>query len=164
MAKIETIGVRTSGMAEVQFTYDLPETIEEAVEMFQPETVLEMFKRAFIIAAQANARKLMSAGLNAERIQETMAQWKPGVTVSTRSSVKALDPVKYLSESFDDFTPERQEEIMRLIQERFNRRTSAPTSNGTEGTSEGSTEPVTAGDETGEGGEYNPAEARRRNR
>lgn len=163
MSQSETIGVKTSGMAEVQFTYELPSNVEEAVQMFQPETVLEFFKRALIIAAQANARKLMSAGLNSERIQETMAQWKPGVTVSTRSSVKTIDPVKYLSESFDDFTPERQEEIMRLIQERFSKRAAVPTPNGSEAApAEPTPEDAAATVTESEG--YNPAEGRRRNR
>lgn len=159
MAKSETISVKTTmstGPAQVEFTYDMPESLEEAVQMFQSETVLEMFKRAFIIAAQANARKLISAGLNSERIQETMSQWKPGVTVSTRSSVKTIDPIKFFSENFDGFTPERQEEIMRLIQERFSKRGSTP--NGNEPEPVPSVEPSEV---TGEG-EYNPAEARRR--
>lgn len=166
MAKSEVIGVRTSGMPEVQFTYDLPESVEEAVEMFQQETVLDMFKRAFIIAAQANARKLMSAGLNSERIQETMSQWKPGVTVSTRSSVKTIDPIKFFSENFDGFTPERQEEIMRLIQERFNKRSSGEVGNGAAPITPVPETPESATQETTSEGtsesEYNPTESRRR--
>jgi len=171
--KAEQVSVKTTGKPEMEFSYNFSENIEEAVTMYGAENTHELFKRALTIAAQANARKMLSAGLTAERIQNDMSSWKPGVKLSGVSAVKTVDPVKVISENFDDWTPERQEEILRLIQERFAKRGATPevpTTNGSEGepTAEeiaAITEGVNGGEETPASdatAEYNPAEARRR--
>lgn len=115
----EEITVKTEGKPEVKFEYNLPDSTEEAVTMYEEKFAHAMLIRAITIAAQANARKMLSQGYTAERIQNEMELWKPGVSVSTRSAVKTVDPVKVITENFDDWTPERQEEIFALIQARF---------------------------------------------
>lgn len=120
--KREEISVQTKGHDEIKFQYNLPETAEEAIAMFEANNVNEFFKRALIINAQANARKMMAQGYTGERIQLEMDQWKPGVKMSTSGSVRTVDPVKMIAENFGDWTPERQAEIFALIQERYNNR------------------------------------------
>jgi hypothetical protein len=140
--KPEAISVKTQGKPEMEFTYNFSETLPEAIEMYGPENTHELFKRALTIAAQANARKMLAAGLTAERIQNDMSQWKPGVSVRLTSSIKTVDPVKVISENFDDWTPERQEEILRLIQERFAKRGTTPAESPAVNGSEGEPEPT----------------------
>ena len=124
----EEVSVTTKDRPEAKFFYNFSENITEAVQMYEEKNVHELFVRALTIAAQANARKMLSAGYTPERIQMEMDQWRPGVSVSMRSSIKTVDPVKIITENFDDWTPERQEEIFRLIQERFaSRGQSVPT-------------------------------------
>jgi len=184
--KSEQISVKTQGKPEIEFSYDFSETLPEAVKTYGEDDVHELFKRALTIAAQANARKMLAAGLTPERIQIEMSNWKPGVSVRLTSSIKTVDPMKVISENFDDWTPERQEEILRLIQERFAKRgepaAAAPVENGTpeptaeeiaaitEGvngdTQESTTQTVEAAASTETPAhDYNPAEGRgRRNR
>lgn len=128
----EEITVTTKDRPETKFSYNVSESTTEAVQMFEEKNVHELFIRALTIAAQANARKMLAAGYAQERIQLEMDQWKPGVTVSMRSTIKTVDPVKVITENFDDWTPERQEEIFRLIQERFASRGQAATPTVTE--------------------------------
>jgi hypothetical protein len=122
----EEVTVQTKGRDEVKFNYNFSENTEEAITMYENNNVHELFKRALTIAAQANARKMLAQGYTAERIQIEMDQWKPGISLSTRGAVKTVDPVKVITENFDDWTPERQEEIFRLIQERFASRGATP--------------------------------------
>lgn len=122
----EEITVTTKDRPETKFFYNVSENTAEAVQMFEEKNTHELFIRALTIAAQANARKMLAAGYTPERIQLEMDQWKPGVTVSMRSTIKTVDPVKVITENFDDWTPDRQEEIFRLIQERFASRGQAP--------------------------------------
>jgi len=168
--KTEQVSVKTTGKPEMEFSYDFSETVEEAVNAYGADNVHELFKRALTIAAQANARKMLSAGLTAERIQNDMSGWKPGVKVSGLSAVKTVDPVKVISENFDDWTPERQEEILRLIQERFAKRGESVPTPAPEPEAEPTAEDIAAitagvnGDSTPADtqAEYNPADARRR--
>jgi len=168
--KTENVSVKTTGKPEMEFSYNFSENIEEAVQMYGAENTHELFKRALTIAAQANARKMLASGLNAERIQNDMSGWKPGVKVSGVSAVKTVDPVKVISENFDDWTPERQEEILRLIQERFAKRGETTLTPAPEPEAEPTEEEIAAvtagvnGDTTPdeEAANYNPAEARRR--
>lgn len=122
----EEVTVATKGHPEAKFNYNFSENTEEAISMYESNNVHELFKRALTIAAQANARKMLAQGYTAERIQIEMDQWKPGVSLSTRNVVKTVDPVKVITENFDDWTPERQEEIFALIQARFQSRGQAP--------------------------------------
>lgn len=117
--KRDEITVTTKDRPETKFYYNLSENTAEAISMFEENNVHELFIRALTIAAQANARKMLAAGYTPERIQMEMDQWKPGVSVSMRSTIRTVDPVKVITENFDDWTPERQEEIFKLIQERF---------------------------------------------
>jgi len=167
--KAEQVSVKTTGKPEMEFSYNFSETIEEAVQMYGADNTHELFKRALTIAAQANARKMLASGLTAERIQLDMSGWKPGVKLTGVSAVKTVDPVKVISENFDDWTPERQEEILRLIQERFAKRGESAPAPAPEPEAEPTAEDIAAitagvnGDPapaTAE--EYNPAEARRR--
>lgn len=120
--KRESISVQTKGHEEIKFDYNLPETAQEAIDMFEANNVNEFFKRALIINAQAVARKMMTQGYTTERIQIEMDQWKPGVKMVSGGSARTVDPVKMIAENFGDWTPERQAEIFALIQERFNNR------------------------------------------
>ena len=115
------ITVQTKGFPEATFNYNLSETIEEAVRMFEAKNVHDLFIRAMTIAAQANARKMLVLGKTSEIIQIEMDQWKPGFA-TTRNVIKSVDPVKVITENFDEWTAERQQEIFELIQERFNNR------------------------------------------
>jgi len=169
--KAENISVKTTTKPEpVEFSYNFSETVEEAVTMYGAENVHELFKRALTIAAQANARKMLLSGLTAERIQNDMSGWKPGVKLTGVSAVKTVDPVKVISENFDDWTPERQEEILRLIQERFAKRGEPTLTPAAEPEAEPTEEEIAAvtagvnGDSTPADTtvEYNPADARRR--
>lgn len=137
------LSVQTKGFDEIKFYYNLPETVEEAIQMFEGNVVNEFFNRALIINAQANARKLMALKYTTESIQAAMDQWKPGVKLSTSGSVRAVDPVKLIAENFADWTPERQAEVFALIQERFNNRgQSSPTTPVTNNEGEEPTEPT----------------------
>lgn len=168
--KREEISVATkdsSGNKETKFHYNLSENTAEAISMFEENNVHELFIRALTIAAQANARKMLAAGYTPERIQLEMDQWRPGVSVSMRSTIKTVDPVKVITENFDDWTPERQEEIFRLIQERFSKRGETALTPAPEPEAEPTEEEiaaVTAGvnGDTTPAEEYNPADARRR--
>lgn len=118
----EEVSVTTKDRPEAKFFYNFSENITEAVQMYEEKNVHELFVRALTIAAQANARKMLSAGYTPERIQMEMDQWRPGVSVSMRSTIKTVDPVKVITENFDDWTPERQQEIFDLIAARFAQR------------------------------------------
>jgi len=162
--KTEQISVKTQGKPEIEFSYNFSENITEAIAMFDTpgsENVHELFKRALTIAAQANARKMLAAGLTPERIQIDMSNWKPGVSVRLTSSIKTVDPVKVISENFDDWTPERQEEILRLIQERFAKRGATPevpAINGSEIATEPTAEEIAAITEGVNGGTHETQE------
>jgi hypothetical protein len=120
------IDVKTLTKDPVTFEYNLSEKLTEAVEMYGEDNVHEMFLRALVIAAQANARKLMSINMLPDKIQETMDTWKPGIKIRTGVSTKNIDPVKMIEDNFDEWSPERQEAMLRLIQERFNNRMVMP--------------------------------------
>jgi hypothetical protein len=173
----EEVSVATAGRPEVKFSYNFSENITEAIQMFDrqdqnEQNVHELFKRALTINAQAAARKMLSAGFTAERIQMEMDNWKPGVSLSTRASTKTVDAAKVIAENFDDWTPERQEEIYRLIQERFAKRGQAAPVAAENGSSEPTEEEIAAVTAGVNGGESAPeptpaeqaAEGRRRNR
>jgi hypothetical protein len=173
LMKREEITVTTKDRPETKFNYNFSENTTEAIQMFEENNVHELFVRALTIAAQANARKMLSAGYTPERIQIEMDQWKPGVTVSMRSTIKTVDPVKVITEQFDDWTDERQEEIFRLIQERFAARgKQVPAAAASNGEPEPTPEEIAAitagvnGDTESEETQpnYDPAAARRRNR
>jgi hypothetical protein len=152
------ITVQTKGFPEAKFNYNLSENIEEAVAMFESKNVHDLFIRALTIAAQANARKMLSLGKTAETIQIEMDQWKPGFA-TTRNVIKSVDPVKVITENFDEWTPERQEEIFALIQARFAQR-GMPKAEAPEAATEEEIAAVTEG-MNGEP-EVAPAPARRR--
>lgn len=166
--KREEITVTTKDRPETKFNYNFSENTTEAISMFEENNVHELFIRALTIAAQANARKMLSAGYTPERIQIEMDNWKPGVSVSMRSTIKTVDPVKVITENFDDWTSERQEEIFKLIQERFASRGQIAPSAQSEPTEEeiaAVTAGVNGGSEAAQSpSEYDPAAARRSRR
>lgn len=153
----EEITVQTKGFPEAKFVYSLSENITEAVSMFGEKSTHDLFIRALTIAAQAQARKALSLGKTSEAIQLEMANWKPGFA-TTRNVIKSVDPVKVITENFDEWTPERQEEIFALIQARFASRGMKP-----EAPAEATEEEIAAVTEGMNGEpEAAPAPARRR--
>jgi len=151
---IESISVNTTVTepspvrVNTSFNYDVPDTLEQALNKFAPEEVYKLFKSALVIALQAPARKLMaeawegfSEELRAQytvlpekeggvvvgtlppeaqnEIQEFFTSWSPEVKLARRTGVRPVDAVKVLMDSWDSLTPERQAEIQAAMEARF---------------------------------------------
>jgi len=96
---------------EADFTLDnVPETMDEAVEMYGEDTVQELFWRSFDVKAQGAARSLLKRGFSPEQVQEEMADWRPDVTRRTTSSAD-----RSLEDQFEDLAADEQEELLEKL-------------------------------------------------
>jgi len=113
--------------------YTVPETIQEAVEMFnKPENeedyVFKLFKKAFIIEAQAIARKVLESMGDPDTnpnvqpaMQKALDEWEPGAKVQRTRITRVADPVKQILED-DDMDPSVLEDLIAKMQAKFNQR------------------------------------------
>ena len=72
-------------------TYSSGSTVEEAIQMFGAEAVLDGFHKSATIAIANVLRLAMQAGETDEQLRERLANYKPGV--SQRAPRQAQDPV-----------------------------------------------------------------------
>lgn len=91
----------------------VPETMEEAVEMYGEETVQELFFRSFDVKAQGAARSMLKQGFSKEQIQEKMGDWRPDESVRTGGS-----PDRSIEDQFEDLDEEQQEEVLQKLAQR----------------------------------------------
>jgi len=89
--------------------YDFGETLDDAVELFGAEVVMNNFKQNAVISAQSRMRALLGQGITGDDLQAKLDEWKPGVKTSTRKS-----PVDKLKDLLAGRSPE---EIAALIAE-----------------------------------------------
>jgi len=96
---------------EAEFTLnEVPESMEEAVEMYGEETVQDLFWRQFDVKAQGAARSLLKRGFSSERIEKEMSKWRPDVTRRTSGG-----PDRSLEDQFEDLDTDAQEELLEKL-------------------------------------------------
>ena len=64
------------GLPEVVMMLEMPETIDEAIEMSSPGIVLQNNNKSRIIAYQAKIRQMLEAKFTVEQIEKEMEGWK----------------------------------------------------------------------------------------
>jgi hypothetical protein len=96
---------------EVEFETAVPETLEEAEQMYGDEAY-KLFFKAFRIKAQSTARGMLKSGHDVDDIRETMADWRPDQEISR--------PSKSLEAQFNDLSPEKQKEVLRKLAAKAN--------------------------------------------
>jgi hypothetical protein len=115
---------------EAEFTVDYPESVEEAVQMYDEDTVFSLFQRSFDIKANSTARGMLKRGFSEEEIQEEMEDWRPDETRQRRSA-----PSKSLEDQFSDLDADKQREMLQKLAQKAEEKrsqsqqaeTSAPT-------------------------------------
>lgn len=146
--KVSTTSTADNTTLRSTFTYNVPETIAEAMETFGEEQTYELFKASLIIALQAPARKHLqdiwdeipyesrttlavapekegaasvadlSNGYQAS-LQAEMDTWLPGQKSTRSRVVKPEDAVSALLTRWDTLPAERQAELIALMAEKF---------------------------------------------
>jgi hypothetical protein len=104
----------------VTFMYEIGKDLEDAKRIFGEKIVYAMYKRGIVVAAQAPARQLLSAGADAMQIQEHMRTWKPG-ELAPRAA-RTGDPVAKFMMDFDNASVEKQAEMIASLQAMLNAR------------------------------------------
>lgn len=98
-AILSTNAPKVNRSLEMEFSY--PESVEEAVEMFTAESVLDLAVGALDVARQGRIRSMLEKGRSEEEIKSTMSVWKPGVSVRT-TAANPLDAAANLFATMDD--------------------------------------------------------------
>lgn len=73
---------------EAKLVFDFPETISEAEIKFGDKEVFEIFISQLTIKLQAFARGLWQKDTPMDKIQQMVADWKPGVRLAPTLSLK----------------------------------------------------------------------------
>ena len=74
-------------------TYSSGSTVEEAIQMFGAEAILDGFHKSATIAIANVLRLAMQAGETDEQLRERLANYKPGVSQRGPRQAQAQDPV-----------------------------------------------------------------------
>ena len=74
--KTTTAKRKQKGLPEVVMTLEMPETIDEAIEMSSYGIVLQNNNKSRIIAYQAKIRQMLEAKCTFEQIEKEMEGWK----------------------------------------------------------------------------------------
>lgn len=111
MKKVE-VSAKVTGGEPVTVTYDFPETLEEAVEKFGAEKVLNGFLADLKIALQSFIRTRINKGYTQAQIQADVDRWVPGTRVGV--SQKA-DPQQAFLAWFAALPPEKQREELQKL-------------------------------------------------
>jgi hypothetical protein len=119
MAKEITVKSGKGEMARepVTFTFDIGENLQDAIAKFGEPAVWSMYERGITVAAQAPARQLLAAGATAEKVQEHMRVWKPGVTAPR--AARTGDPLKQILADFEKYSPEQKQEMLDTLMKLF---------------------------------------------
>ena len=74
--KTTTTKRKQMGLPEVATMLEMPETVDEAIEMSSHEIVLQNNNKSRIIAYQAKIRQMLEAKFTVEQIEKEMEGWK----------------------------------------------------------------------------------------
>ena len=118
MAKAETYNFskRAKDDAEAfsgQFTMEIPETIEEAIEMWGADVVLSKATQSIIIDGQGIARRVAEQG-DAEKVQTTINAWTPGVAANRSSGTSNAALMRQLK-ALKQADPGKHAEVMEML-------------------------------------------------
>ncbi|GIV03920.1 MAG: hypothetical protein KatS3mg015_2750 [Fimbriimonadales bacterium] len=111
MKKAE-ISAKVTGGEPVTVTYDLPETLDEAVEKFGAEKVLNGFLADLRISLQSFIRTRIQKGYTQVQIQADVDRWAPGTRVGVGQKA---DPQQAFLAWFAALPPERQKEELQKL-------------------------------------------------
>ncbi len=103
------ITAQTKDGHSVTFEYDLPETLDAAIDKYGKEIVESFALRSLTIAIQGHARGLIKSGKTKVEIVEAMAAWQPGVPRVVKS------PEEKFRALWDKMSPEDRAKIQKEL-------------------------------------------------
>lgn len=97
---------------EVSISYNVGETVEEAVSMFGEKAVLDCFVAALKIQAQSAMRRGLENGLPNDEIVSMMSSWRPGQRL-----VRGYDPLTELKKRLPNLSEEDKKLLKQLAKQ-----------------------------------------------
>ncbi|HEY7506614.1 MAG TPA: hypothetical protein VH621_03340 [Nitrososphaera sp.] len=95
--------------AEVSFNYDLPATLQEAIDQLSEPVVEALAIRSIVVAVQGHARGLLNSGKTEQEIQTAMNDWRPGMPRQVKSAEEKFD------ELWEKMSPEDRAAIQKRM-------------------------------------------------
>lgn len=92
---------------------EVPETVEEAIEVFGSDAVNSNAISNWVVTLQAAVRRMHTAGKTEEEIQTAMASAKMGVATSGGR----IDPIQASLAKFKTMNEEEQQEYLNKLRE-----------------------------------------------
>jgi hypothetical protein len=87
-------------------TVEIPETTDEAVELYGEEVTYQQFKAALVVSLQGYIRGLIKQKKSADEIQKLATEWKPGLRARGKS------PQEKLMEQWQKLSPDERSRLM----------------------------------------------------
>lgn len=96
---------------EAKVVLNQPATVEEAIELWGGDSVLNHATANVRVTLQGIIRRLMDASKTQEEITELTADWKPGVTIEGVGA----NPADRILKNFDKMTAEEKQKILEQL-------------------------------------------------
>lgn len=107
--------VRSAEGGEWQVTMSLPETVDEALDIYGQDGVLSLFNAGLKVKLQNIARSNFKAGKSREEVETLLAQYRPGQ--SSRKSKKSQAAELIVQRAMDIANdPELKEKVINAFQ------------------------------------------------
>ena len=90
----------------ITINYDLPQTVDEALQRYGEEVVFSRFQSSLVIDIQSAMRTKIRKGLNQDEIQAEMEKWEPQVKAVGRTKEEKVRDL------LSKLTPEERAELL----------------------------------------------------
>lgn len=112
--KTQEVSAKSPKLEKETMAYiEVPETVEEATEMFGGEVVNSNAIANWIVTLQAAIRRMHTAGKTDEEIQETVAKAKMGIVTSGGR----IDPIQASLVKFKTMNSDEQADYLNKLRE-----------------------------------------------
>jgi hypothetical protein len=105
--------VKTSAGDNWKYQIDLPDTIEEGIELFGAEGALALLNSGLKVKKQAIARELFKAGKTEEDVNEAVSAYRPGTGSKKSQAEHALELITAKAD-YLNLNPDAKSKIIKL--------------------------------------------------
>jgi hypothetical protein len=102
-------GMPEGEKVEIEFQYEIPDTLEECAALFTPQAILNIFKPALRLRAQKVSKTIRRKG---EDVQEFMSSWKPSDSLPRSGGGGKRDLVGDFMKAWANMPDEKRNELL----------------------------------------------------
>ena len=126
MKILEGESVKKADGSEWTFNMPVPESLEEAIDLYSADKVFELMTAALKVRLQAVARNGFAGGDDVAKVEQALSDWRPGATSRTSYKSRAVELIMSMSDEINNdaelkgkvleaFTKSQFKEVVRIL-------------------------------------------------